>query len=195
MWMHQDVTFDAQEPIGWIRNLIKVNLHNNFGIIGPAGVYVRDDGSIKGMDFSNWEYNFSFHKTQTIDEFCLIGLRKNNLKFGEYLDHFHFYGADICLTAIQNGLSNYVIKIPITHHSGGESNLKNGDGYEKYIEQSKKLVYRWREYFNRITTTTMHYRNGYFHWFLGELLGLEPNKQVDFMENKKFTKNKKHYLL
>jgi len=171
-WMHQDVTFDAYEPFATINNII--TQIGNFGILGPAGVQVGDTGAIRGVDFSSLKYNFDYMRCQTLDEFCLIGKRSNGLQFGEYLDHFHFYGADICLQASEKNLSNFVIKIPITHHSGGDVNLKNGDGYHHYREQGKKMFHKWGRKYPKITTTTAHFRDDNIHWFLGHKLGLTP---------------------
>lgn len=177
-WMHQDVTFEAYEPFQILERLNK-ELGGTFGIIGPAGVQVSQSGQIRGVDFSSWKYAFDYLKTQTIDEFCLIGKRCNNLRFGEYLDHFHFYGGDICFESAIKGLSNYIVKLPMKHHSGGDGNLVKGDGFLKYRQQGKKFIKRVLKTTDvkNISTTTMHYRDGNFHWFLGELLGLTPKKE------------------
>jgi GT2 family glycosyltransferase len=192
-WMHQDVTFEAYEPFQILERLHK-ELGNSFGIIGPAGVQVSQSGQIRGIDFSSWKYAFDYLKTQTLDELCLIGKRSNNLRFGEYLDHFHFYGGDICFEAHKKGLSNYIVKLPMKHHSGGDGNLKKGDGFLKYRQQGKKFIKHIKNTLGdqSISTTTMHYRNGRFHWFLGELLGLTPKTEA-FNENEVIEDNVKKY--
>jgi hypothetical protein len=43
-----------------------------------------------------------------------------------------------------------------------------------------------------ISTTTMHYRNGRFHWFLGEILGLTPKTEA-FDDNEVIEDNVKKY--
>jgi len=191
-WTHQDVTFDGYEPFAAITNIIN-QIGNNFGILGPAGIQVGGKGAIRGVDFSSLKYNFDFLKVQTIDEFCLIGNRKNNLKFDENLDHFHFYGADICCQALDNKLKNYVIKIPITHHSGGDVNLKKKGGYEAYLKQGRKFFKKWEKRFQYISTTTVHYRNSKAFWYLGMLLGLTPYKETIDFENIDETPNVKIY--
>lgn len=192
-WMHQDVTFDSYEPFAGVNDTIN-KLDGNFGILGPAGVQVGSKGAIKGVDFSSLKYNFDYMRVQTLDEFCLIGKRSNNLEFGEYLDHFHFYGADICLQSLEKGLNNYVIKIPITHHSGGDGNLKKRGGYESYIKQGRKMYKKWYDKFPDISTTTVHFRNKVVYWFLGEILGLSPSRETIEFDNIDETENQKTFL-
>jgi GT2 family glycosyltransferase len=192
-WMHQDVTFDAYEPFATITDIV-TKLGGEFGILGPAGIQVGGKGSIRGVDFSSLKYTFDFLRCQTLDEFCLIGNRKNKMMFGEYLDHFHFYGADICMQAADKGLSNYVIKLPITHHSGGDTNLKKRGGYEAYLKQGRKFYKKWGGKHPFISTTTVHFRKEYAFWYLGKMLGLTPYKETIEPREVDETPNEKHYL-
>jgi len=191
--MHQDVTFDSNEPFATIRNVSKQL--GDFGVLGPAGVQVGGKGAIRGVDFSSLDYNFDYMRVQTIDEFCLISKRSSNLKFGEYLDHFHFYGGDICMEANKKNLTNYVVKVPITHHSGGDVNLTTGDGYEHYLKQGRKFYKKWHKSYPNISTTTVHFRPTGVFWFLGAVLKLSPTKEVIDVNNIDETPNKKKYLL
>jgi GT2 family glycosyltransferase len=183
MYTHQDVYFKSSEPFSKITKIIN-RLGNNFGIIGPAGVQYNGGHNMKGVDFSSKDYTFDAMKVHTLDEFCLITKRSNNLKFGEYLDHFHFYGADICYTAIDKGLRNYVVGIDLIHNSGGDGNLKNGDGYERYREQAKKFYIKWLSKYPLIGTTTARFSNGYIYYFLGHSLGLYPVDELIDMDTK-----------
>jgi len=193
-WMHQDVTFDAFEPFATVKDVVS-KIGGKFGILGPAGIQVGGKGTIRGIDFSSRKYTFDFLRCQTVDEFCIIGMKTNGLKFGEYLDHFHFYGADICCQAIEKGLDNFVIKIPITHHSGGDVNLKKEGGYEDYLNQGRKFYKNWYKKYPFISTTTVHFRKGgRVHWFLGDLLGLTPNKEILDMDVIETTKTTKLFL-
>jgi GT2 family glycosyltransferase len=192
-WMHQDVTFDAYEPFATITDII-AKLGGMFGVIGPAGIQVGGNGFIRGVDFSSLTYTFDFLRCQTLDEFCLIGQRKNGLQFGEYLDHFHFYGADICMQSTEKGLQNYVIKLPITHHSGGETNLKKRGGYEAYLKQGRKFYKKWGQKHPYISTTTVHFRKENVFWYLGKILGMSHYKETIDINNIDETPNKKCYL-
>lgn len=192
-WMHQDVTFDGYEPFASTTDMV-TKIGGSFGIMGPAGIQVGGKGAIRGVDFSSLKYNFDFLRVQTLDEFCLISQRKNKLVFGEYLDDFHFYGADICCQALKRGLNNYVIKLPITHHSGGDVNLKKRGGYEAYMKQGKKFLKKWKKDFPFISTTTMHFKNDNVVWYLGKLLGLQPNEEMVDFNKIDDTPNHKKYL-
>jgi GT2 family glycosyltransferase len=190
-WMHQDVTFDAYEPFANVMDIAN-KAGGHFGIMGPAGIQVGGKGAVRGVDFSAIKYTFDYMRVQTLDEFCLIGKRSNNIQFDESLDHFHFYGADVCLSCLEKGLSNYVIRMPITHHSGGDVNLKRRGGYEAYIKQGKKLYKKWGTKYPAISTTTAHFRNGEAEWYLGRMLGLVPNyEKVEPFDN---SPNVKQYL-
>jgi GT2 family glycosyltransferase len=192
-WMHQDVTFDKSEPFVEIDNIVR-RVDGKFGVIGPAGIQVGGKGSIRGVDFSSLKYTFDFLRCQTLDEFCLISKRENNLRFDEdVLDDFHFYGTDICLQAQQKKLQNYVIKFPITHHSGGDVNLKKKGGYESYQKSGRKVFKKWKDKYPFISTTTVHYRKGQIHWYLGNMLGLHPNfEEIDFDKINETTNVKKY---
>jgi GT2 family glycosyltransferase len=170
---HQDVTFDKEEPFGKMRDLI-TKLGPNAGIVGPAGVMTNGKG-MRGIDFSSVnDVTFDHLRVQCVDEFCMVTKRSNNLRFNEYLDHFHFYGADICCSAMFKGLRNYALNIPATHHSGGDGNLKKGDGYEQYILQARKFYRYWGKSFPNVATTTAHFTTNEIYYYLGKLLGLTP---------------------
>jgi GT2 family glycosyltransferase len=186
LYTHQDVYFRKPEPFSRITKIIS-RLGNNFGIIGPAGVQYNGGHNMKGVDFSSKDYTFDAMKVHTLDEFCLITKRSNNLEFGEYLDHFHFYGADICYSAIDRGLRNYVVGIDMVHDSGGDGNLKQGDGYERYREQARKFYRKWIDKFPLIGTTTARFSNGYIYYFLGHSLGLYPVDEMMDMKTKEIT--------
>jgi GT2 family glycosyltransferase len=190
LYTHQDVYFKSPEPFSRIDRIIG-KLGNNFGVIGPAGVQYNGGHNMKGVDFSSKDYSFDAMKVHTIDEFCLITKRSNNLEFGEYLDHFHFYGADICLSAVDKGLRNYVVALDMVHDSGGDGNLKAGDGYDKYREQARKLYERWYSKFKMIGTTTARFSNGYIYYFLGHSLGLYPVDEIMEVEGNNITYNVK----
>jgi hypothetical protein len=54
---------------------------------------------------------------QTLDEIVLIIRRSSGLRFDERLEHYHMYGVDLCLQAIDRGMSNYVIDAPCVHNT------------------------------------------------------------------------------
>lgn len=181
-YTHQDVTFDVDEPFSMIDRTIG-KLGNVFGVIGPAGVLYNGGHTVKGIDFSSNKYSFDVMRVQTLDEFCMITKRSNGLKFGEYLDHFHFYGADLCCEAMDKGLRNYVINVGITHHSGGSGNLKNEDGYAKYMESARNFYKKWGVKHPKISTTTARFQDGHIYYFLAHQLGLRPYEENIIVTN------------
>jgi len=181
-YSHQDVISESDDFLSEFKKIIPP-IHK-FGIIGIAGMkpiapdfYWLKDCKDKrtGADFSIEEYPFNLIEVQTLDEFLMIADRNNELRFGEYLDHFHFYGADICLTAKSKKLKNYAVKLSFKHCSNGSDNLKNG-GYKHYIEQSQKFYEHWKEKFLRIATTTATFEEKEIYFAIGELYNYEPIK-------------------
>ena len=53
---------------------------------------------------------------QTLDEIVLVMKRSRGLRFDPGLDHFHFYGADLCLEARARGLRSYAISAFCVHN-------------------------------------------------------------------------------
>ena len=180
LYAHQDITFDEKELFAKIKE-IYTKLGPSTGIIGAVGVSSTGQSitGIRGVDFSTSNINaFENLKIQCIDEYCLISKRSNKLRFGEYLDHFHFYGADICCLAMSKGLRNYAVNLKIKHHSGGDGNLKKGDGYSHYINQARKFYRHWGKKFPAVATTTAHFLNGHVYYYLGHITGLTPYEET-----------------
>ena len=157
---HQDVSF----PAGWTKKLY-INLEhaqrfskNRIGILGTAGVL--SNGAKRGyMQDGNYGYwndegGEKFGACQTLDECCLIFQKSSGLRFDEGFNDFHFYGADLCLQALDNKLVNFGIAAPIIHYSGGgESSLK--EGRETFVREMRKLKKKWIKKFGTIWTTTV----------------------------------------
>lgn len=92
----------------------------DWGVVGCWGVrddrakfghlYTPGDG-IAGAPFEQPE------RVRTLDEVVLILRKSSGLKYDEHLAGFHFYGADICLTAAQAGRQCYAISAFCVHNS------------------------------------------------------------------------------
>jgi hypothetical protein len=98
-------------------------------------------------------------EVQTVDELCLIVPKNAPFKFDEkLLDHFHWYGTDICLDALSKGYRNFAIDAECIHLSDGRSNLSGGHA-EKFIEDARKIWFKWSSKFHyfRSTTATFMY--------------------------------------
>ena len=155
---HQDVVF----PKDWAKKLY-INIEKakkisrNVGVLGTAGVL--NTGAKRGyMQDGNYGYwnedGNRFGPCQTLDESCLIFEKSSGLRFDELFNHFHFYGADLCLQANNKRLLNFGIDASIIHYSGGgESSM--GEGRKIFEREMRKLKKKWIHIVPKIWTTTV----------------------------------------
>jgi glycosyltransferase involved in cell wall biosynthesis len=121
IFVHQDVIF----PSAWlfqlqqaIRSLERTD--PNWGVLGVFGKTAN--GSDVGHIYSNGLGIIgspfqSAQPIQTLDEIVLIFRKSSGLKFDERLPHFHFYGAGICLAALEKGKQSYAIPAFCIHNT------------------------------------------------------------------------------
>lgn len=94
-------------------------------------------------------------EVQTIDELCIIGRRNLSFRFDEAtFNHYHWYGADICLQALSIGLKNYAIDAECLHISDGVGNFRKEIHRDKFVEGSIRLYNKWNAKFPYFRTTT-----------------------------------------
>jgi hypothetical protein len=94
-------------------------------------------------------------EVQCLDELCIIGKRTDPYRFDEEkFNHYHWYGADICLQAIANGKKNYAIDSECEHISDGISNFYKENHKDRYIEGAKVLYSKWVSKIPKFRTTT-----------------------------------------
>lgn len=138
VFCHQDVVF----PLEWLSLLLdrikEVQARfGAFGVLGPAGRC--SDGSYAGHVFhpdAPWHHPPLPREVQTVDELCLVIQRESGLRFDEYLDDFHLYGADLCLQAAMKGLPCFAVDCPLTH-------LKESRRDERWLAQKEKFIRKW----------------------------------------------------
>lgn len=105
-------------------------------VAGCSGV-TRDLGIVRQV-FDVWG-GFSPHvppvRVMSLDEIVLVLNRRNRPRCSVGVSGFHFYGTDVCLNALEDGGSCYVIGFPVIHL--GLGNLKDGyrPGYESVRAQ------------------------------------------------------------
>lgn len=75
----------------------------------------------------------------TVDEVVLILRRASGLRFDTGLPGFHLYGADLVMTAEQNGQTVYGLDLPVLHNT--KPVLRTPDGY---VQCYKYMVRKWR---------------------------------------------------
>lgn len=170
IYCHQDL----RVPEYWLKKislLINTLDDSSLGFMGMAGVsYLNDPKQIDGAIYlSNKFSNTNIQKNadvyskmvgdtfevQTLDELCIIGKRDSKYRFDEInFNHYHWYGADICMQAITDGKKNYAINSDCFHISDGIYNLFKEQHVEKYIEGAKKMYLKWGPLKDKFRTTT-----------------------------------------
>jgi len=135
---HQDILF----PRDWVTRLLDCikeveDRAPDWGVIGLAGCSRNGSSSGHVLDpHGKFYYPPLPRQVQTLDELCLIVRRESGLRFDEHLDHFHLYGADLCLTATTLGMPCFAIDCALEHSSGGDK----GDAW---YAQKEKLMQKW----------------------------------------------------
>jgi hypothetical protein len=168
IYCHQDL----RVPDYWLKKMsliINTIDDTSLGFIGMAGVSYLDDprqldgaiylsntnvNNIKNSDVYKNMLGDKF-EVQTLDELCIIGKRDSKYRFDETnFNHYHWYGADICMQAIIDGKKNYAINSDCFHLSDGIYNLFKEQHVEKYIEGAKKMYLKWGPKKDKFRTTT-----------------------------------------
>jgi hypothetical protein len=160
IYCHQDL----RVPENWLSKISEhINNTSNFGFLGMAGVKYKvsneNDGAVyltneKQLDFYRRTIGNKF-EIQCLDELCIIGKRSDIFRFDESnFDHYHWYGADICLQALSSGRKNYAIDADCTHLSDGVSNISKNSHKDKYLDGASKLFKKWKEKIGNFRTTT-----------------------------------------
>ncbi len=173
IYCHQDL----EVPSNWLESIashIRELDMSMVGFLGMAGASKPNDGPLSnsqgacylsdvvnvGSGFESLanSYRRGLGKrveVQTLDELCIIGRKNIQLRFDEKtFDHYHWYGADICLQALNVGLKNYAIDAECLHLSDGVSNFKKEDHQRKFMEGSIRLFNKWKAKFSYFRTTT-----------------------------------------
>jgi glycosyltransferase involved in cell wall biosynthesis len=138
IFCHQDVVF----PQHWLSKLFRrieelEQYVTSWGVIGFAGRCA--DGSQSGhIEDPRGEF---FHpplprQVQTLDELCLVIRKDSGLRFDEYFNNFHLYGADLCLTAICRDMACFTIDCCMEHRSKGNKS-------PEWHIQKEKLIEKW----------------------------------------------------
>jgi len=152
IFAHQDMVF----PNSWISDLerslkILEVTDPQWGVLGCYGETLNDNGrgylyspgrGILGKPFEHPAL------VQTLDEVVLILRKSSKLKFDNDLPHFHFYGADICMAAAEEGMNSYAISALCIHNSGQLKLVLPKEFYEGY----KHVKRRWARFLPIQTT-------------------------------------------
>ncbi len=167
---------DLRVPEGWLHGISgHIQYFDDkkipWGVLGMAGCYKNSTGSTPDQDLcviylsdkvpDGRTYAQAYRQmlgprkeVQTVDELCLIVPKNATFNFDEsILDHFHWYGADICLDALSKGYRNFAIDAECIHLSDGRSNLSGGHA-QKFMDDARKIWWKWSNRFPYFRTTT-----------------------------------------
>lgn len=158
VFCHQDVLFYE----GWIDLLLdrieEVSRRSKkWGVLGTAGINKRDDcvgvvHSIKGTIQWQSTKRHRVFPVQTVDEHCMVIRKSSGLRFDEKtFNGFHFYGPDLCMSALSKGMMNFGILCPLVHDSSSGSLLS---GKREFMRLLNALAAKWRPKFSFIRTPT-----------------------------------------
>ena len=155
---HQDVLFYENWVEMLFERITEVETRTKkWGVLGTAGISKRDDtiGVVHNMK-GNLQWQSSkrakVYPVQTVDEHCMVIRKSSGLKFdAKTFDGFHFYGPDICLTALSQGFMNFGILCPLVHDSASGSLVS---GKREFMRLLNALAKKWRETFPHIRTPT-----------------------------------------
>ena len=155
---HQDVLFYED----WVDKLFErvaeiETTCKDWGVLGTAGISEREDvmGLVHNINGSvQWSSTVraTVYPVQTVDEHCMIIRKDSGLRFDETVfDGWHFYGPDICLTALSRGMKNYGVLCPLVHNSNAGSLMS---GRREFMRLLNSLSKKWSAKFKHIRTPT-----------------------------------------
>lgn len=119
---------------------------SRLGRLGLAGQIIQTDGSLVGSFLDKPEF------VEALDEMCLIvhtRAFRAGLRFDKRFS-FHFYGADLCRSALQMGLDVKALQVSCQHKSKTLSGAIGSVGYRKDRERFRE---KWH-WLLPITSTT-----------------------------------------
>jgi len=140
IFCHDDIFSSEDNP--W-KNFWQYALNWQYGV---GGIVARYNGEM------TWAKNIEKPiSVQTLDE-CFLAIRPDIFypHFDERFNHWHQYGADICLEALSRGLKNYIFPCKLEHRGGKLGIHIDGDNFRR---EWIKLCEKWKDKFPQIERT------------------------------------------
>lgn len=167
---HQDLRMGPDWLAGISRHIDELNKAGvNWGTLGMAGsscvnkahdygvTYLDNKNEVTGgtcVDDYRAKYG-SRVEVQTLDELCIVTKTNIGIRFDEHVfNHYHWYGADFCLSSLSRGYKNFAIDASCFHLSDGFSNLSKEEHKTKYLEGAAALYNKWKSAFPQFRTMT-----------------------------------------
>ena len=146
VFVHQDVYL----PETWLPGLKKSlssleKEQTSWGVLGCFGSKPGGPGGIgrvytNGMGFHGNEIDKP-EPVQTLDEIVLVIRKSSGLRFDPTLPHFHMYGADICMSALEKGMKSFAIPAFCVHNTNQIVNLP-----KEFYNCYRHVKRRWSKY-------------------------------------------------
>lgn len=144
IFCHQDILLNQGNGFDDLVKLLTEleKLDPKWAIAGNAGINDDYKSVARITDPNNtlnWSKNFP-QQVHSLDENFLVIKTAANISCSWDLKGFHFYAQDLCLNAIYNGYSCYVINFHLTHLSGGNLN-------QAFWDIQKTFYSKWNDKF------------------------------------------------
>lgn len=123
IFCHHDLLLDKNNGFEDLLTRLKEleRIDPNWAICGNAGVNCRNEYVVKiydNVNSPNWNGTFP-QQVFSLDENFLVVKASSKIKCSSTISGFHFYATDLCLQAVVNGFSCYVIDFHLSHLGQG----------------------------------------------------------------------------
>ena len=167
IFCHQDVLLDQNHGIEKITQIIQeLNLRDpSWAVLGNAGVTEdhellrRINDPLRNDCIAD---NLTPERVYTLDENFLVIKASSKIRCSPGLGGFHLYATDLCLQAVHQGYSCYVISFHLTHLSLGKMDTSLDIARRKFQKQWSSR-YKFR-YVQTPCTTIFLSRNNILKW-------------------------------
>lgn len=137
-----------------------IYLTNNMSEIDPSRI--KKGKTFADINRARWG---RFKEVQILDECAMFCKADLGLKYDEKtFNHYHWYGADICLQALYKGYKNFAIDADCIHLSDGQHNLSKQEHVESFIRHGSRLFKKWKDVFRYFRGTTSSFYSNENYW-------------------------------
>ncbi len=153
IFCHQDIRLDRGHGIDHLLHVIEQlnEKHPQWAVAGNAGVSDDFYLAVNIVDPNGVQNSGLFpFQVQSLDENFLLYRTGTNIYCSSDIEGFHLYGTDLCLQAIQNGRTCYVVNFCLTHLSVGNA------GSDAFKDNLHKFKCVWNNHFLSLCSHNMY---------------------------------------
>jgi hypothetical protein len=141
IFIHQDIYL----PETWFSDISRClsyfeERQINWGVLGCFGSRKAEVGVGRVCDTPWGVHGRKINEpepVETLDEIILVTKKSSGLRFDPSLPHFHLYGTDLCMSAKDNGMTNFAFQGFCVHNTNQLLNLPK-EFYDCYRYIKKK---------------------------------------------------------